>query len=50
MSRSHIEKLQPRTTKNTAVGIGSFAELTKPLIFAMVIHSQPETLPDTVCK
>lgn len=30
--------------------MGSFAELTKRLIFAVVIQFQPETLPDTVCK
>lgn len=50
VARSHIAKLQPNILKKAVLGLGSFAELTKPLIFVTVIPSQPKPVLDTVCK
>lgn len=47
---SDITKLQPNMLKKAVLRLGSFTELTKPLIFVMVIPSQPKPVVDTVCK
>lgn len=50
VSMSHIAKLLPNVLKKTVLGLVSFAELTKPLIFVMVVPSQPKPVLVTVCK
>lgn len=50
MSMSDIAKLQLNMLKKAVLRLGSFTELTKPLILVTVIPSQPKAVLDTVCK
>lgn len=47
---SHTEKLSRTQIKMHYQAWGVYLNLTKPLIFVMVVQSQPETLLDTACK